>query len=537
VNGDLHIGHLAGFLIPPDIYARFNRLIGNDVAMVSGSDCYGTPTTVEADSRGVKPIEIVNEYHPKRLALFKKADIKFDIFTKTSTDNHKKAAQDMFLKLLEDGYIIKKTTQQFYSEKEKRFLPDRYVEGICPNCGYEKARSDQCENCGKIPEVNELKNPKSRISGSKIKLRDTEHYFLDWPKLQPFLEKYLKEKGPNWREWVRKETKGWLDKGLKPRAITRDLDWGVEIPADRIPKEQLIDNVSGKRIYVWFEAVIGYLSATIEWAKKEGRDWKDFWYPEDNSDVTQVHFMGKDNLVFHTLFWPGQLYGYDQKIHLPDVQAINQFLNLGEGKFSKSQGRIIEAGEIIDQYGVDSVRFYLTLIMPENFDTSFTWEDFKDKVNGILIANFGNFINRTLSQIKGEKCPQVIAIKKEIKDQVSAAFEKSTEQLSETKFRDFLDTVLTLSSYANKFINEEEPWKTKKDDRKRFDSTMANGLYLVLALSTMVKPLLPSTSEKIEKMLGVKVESWIEVTDEIEKAIKKIKVSKKVEPLFNKIEL
>ena len=323
----------------------------------------------------------------------KELGISFDLYTKTDNPNHKKIVQDFFVKLLERGLIFKKETEQYYSPEEKRFLPDRYVEGKCPHCGFAEARSDQCENCGRVLSPGELQNPKNRTSGKPAALKPTEHYFFDWPKLQPFLEKYVAGR-EGWRNWVLKETEGWLKTGLKPRAITRDLDWGVEIPIERIPKELRIDNYEHKRIYVWFEAVIGYFSASLEWAELQGKQWEDWWY---DKDAIHAYFMGKDNLVFHTLFWPGQLHACDEKLHLPDLPVINQFLNLEGRKFSKSRGIIIDSKYFVETYGLDALRFYLTLIAPESADTDFTWADFVGKNNEILIGNLGNFVNRTLT--------------------------------------------------------------------------------------------------------------------------------------------
>ncbi len=299
VNGELHIGHLAGYLIPADIYARFHRYIGNNVLMVSGSDCHGTPITLEAEKKKISPKELVSLYHPKHKKLFNLYNLSFDVYTKTTTTNHKRVVQDLFIRLIKNGYIYKKETNQYFSLKENRFLPDRYVEGVCPYCKFPNARGDQCDNCGRVLEAGELIKPKSKLTGFPVGLNETEHYYFDLPKLEPFLRKYIAKNGPRWRKWVYEETLGWLKKGLRPRSISRDINWGVEIPVKSLPKNLQIKNAKDKRIYVWFEAVIGYLSASIEWSRTTEK-WRNFWY--SNGFITHYYFMGKDNLVFHTLF-------------------------------------------------------------------------------------------------------------------------------------------------------------------------------------------------------------------------------------------
>ncbi|MEK7464255.1 MAG: methionine--tRNA ligase [Patescibacteria group bacterium] len=531
VSGDIHIGHLAGYLLPADIFARFHRYIGNDVLMVSGSDCFGTPITVEADKQNTTPEEIVKKYHPKNVELFKKLGISFDLYTKTDTENHKKVVQDFFIKALEREYIFKKKTDQYYSGSEKRFLPDRYVVGTCPRCGYEDARGDQCDNCGSVLHPGELKDAKGNLTGKPVTLKQTEHYFFNWPQLQKFLEKYI-SKQKKWRPWVMNETKGWLEKGLNARAITRDLDWGVEIPTDRIPEGMRIEGAENKRIYVWFEAVIGYLSASIEWSGKNNKDWKDFWY---NEKVEHAYFMGKDNLVFHTLFWPGELHAYDEKIHLPDSLIINQFLNLEGNKFSRSRGITIDSNYIVDAYGLDPVRFYLTLINPENADANFSWADFVGKTNDLLISNLGNFINRTLTLAKGLKFDKGKPDSK-LEQEVSEIIAMSKKHLESAEFRKYVESILSLSQLGNKYLSEKEPWFLKEKNAIKFKEIMSNSIFMVLGLLLLVKPLMPESAEKIEKMIGVEIGSWPKKeTDYLIKLISEVRVGE-VKHLFNKLE-
>lgn len=502
VNGDIHIGHLAGYLLPADIFARFHRFLGNDVLMVSGSDCFGTPITVEADKRGVAPQDIVDEYHQKDLALFQRLGISYDLYTKTDTKNHARIVQKIFLALVSKGFIFKDQTLQYYSKTAAKFLPDRYVEGECVFCRFDGARSDQCDRCGRILGPDDLKNPRSKLSSEPVELKETEHYFLDWPKLQPFLQKYVAEKSGGWREWVRRETEGWLASGLEPRAITRDLDWGVPIPTDRLPEDFRLAASLRKRFYVWFEAVIGYLSASVEWNPDR---WEEWW---KNPEARHYYFMGKDNLVFHTLFWPGALHGYDETLHLPDVPAINQFLKLDGQQFSKSRGVTISSDEITTQFGNDPVRFYLSLIMPETADANFTWKHFEETHNGILVANLGNFVNRTLTLGKSIRPKATMHLDKRIIHRADAALREAKADLENTEFKKFVKVLLKLSAFGNKYLADETPWKEKNHGSVKFDKTVSSCVYLVLALQAMLKPLLPETYLLLAKMTGVDFETW-----------------------------
>lgn len=536
VNGDLHIGNFISTFLPADISARYHRLRGRDVLMVSGSDCFGTPTTIEADKRKITPKDVENEYHPKRVELVESLNISFDLYTKTDTPNHKKISQDFFIKLLQKGYIFKGSSEQYYSETEKRFLPDRYVEGTCPNCKFEGARSDQCENCGAVLQQGELINPLSKNTKTPVALKTTEHYFLDWPKLQPFLEGYV-EKTSGWRNWVSQEAKGWLKVGLKPREITRDLDWGVELPIEQIPVEQRIANIENKRIYVWFEAVIGYFSASVEWAELTDKEWNPFWY-EDNA--YHYYFMGKDNLIFHTLFWPGQLHVYDEKLKLPDNVVIAQFLNLEGKKFSKSRGLIVDPIYISKKFGIDPIRFYLTLIMPENEDSNFSWDDFYEKVNGVLIGNFGNYINRVLTLSKDLDFSKFSEddLEKEVKEKTLEAFENAYDFMDGAKFKDYLNEVMELSAFGNALMSQKEPWKLKTTDEKAFEKLMFNLVFLVSALNLLASPLFPNAAKTLAENIELGEISLPE-KDKIEELLlekmKKIKVLK-VEPLFSKLD-
>jgi len=539
VNGELHVGHLAGYLLPADICARYNRLIGNKVLMASGSDCHGTPITVEADKKKVSPKVIVEDYHAKDVHLFKNVlRLTYDIYTRTDTPHHAKVTQDIFVKLLEDGYVFVDSSRQYYSLTENRFLPDRYVVGKCPFCGFGDARSDQCDNCGKLIDDGGLVNPRSNISGDGVELRETQHYFLDWPKLNDKLAHYVTGVCGNWKDWVCRETKGWLKEGLKPRAITRDIDWGVELPKDRIPKNMLIDDIDGKRFYVWFDAVIGYLSASMLWSQEGCGDWKDFWY---NKSAKHYYFMGKDNLVFHTLFWPGKLMVYDAALHLPDVVSINMFLNLEGRQFSKSRGVVVDSKQMVETYGNDAVRFYLTLIMPETRDASFSMTDFKEKVNGILVANIGNFIHRTLSIANGVDIKKVDMCVPEnvIAAQINIKYENTRGYLEKCEFRNYLDEIISLASFGNALFDSRKMWTLDKSSDE-FYAAIRQLYSLILALGYLMLPLMPDASEKLFATLGLPVPTlWVagdDLSGVIVKDVNSIDSSIKPKPLFAKIE-
>lgn len=544
VNGDLHIGHLAGYLLPADICARYNRLEGRDVLMVSGSDCFGTPITVEADKRGVSPREIADEYHEKDVDLFlNKLNLTYDEYTRTDHPNHVKITQDFFVKMLEEGAIFIDTTEQYYSPKEERFLPDRYVVGECPFCGFKDARSDQCDNCGKLITHGELINPRSNLNGEKVELKQSEHYFVDWPSLQPRLERYVSKVSGNWKEWVRNETLGWMTEGLKPRAISRDISWGVSIPADRISEEKLIKDHEHKRLYVWFDAVVGYYSGSVLWEKDTGVSIAKFWenVGTENNPQKHYYFMGKDNLVFHTLFWPGQLMVYDEALHLPDTVSINMFLNFEGRQFSKSRGVSIGIDEIIEQYGNDPVRFYLTQIMPELRDSSFSWEDFKEKVNGVLVANLGNFIHRSLSLGYGLDIGDLEEheVEPKVKEAVDKAFSSARDNLENCRFRFYLDDILALSGFGNSLVDAEMVWELKKINEDSFKHVMKQLYFIVISLGLLMNPLLPHASQRLFKMLGVETpELWPEKRSngELFDIFRAMKPHNKPEPLFNKLE-
>lgn len=566
VNGDLHVGHLAGYLIPADIVARFNRLIGNDVLMVSGSDCHGTPITVESDKTGKSPSEIVDFYHARDVALFKKYKLSYNLYTKTTSKVHKEVVQKLFLDLLQNGFILKKKEKQYYSETENKFLPDRYVEGECPHCHALEQRSDQCEACGRMLEPGTLINAYSKLSKSNVILKETEHYYLDLSKLSDDLEAYVDSKKNVWRKWVYKEAKGWIKEGLRPRAITRDLDWGIELPVEEIPDNMKLDTFEGKRLYVWFEAVTGYLSAPQEWVYRQNRfkdgtlnpldniknnkdlifnkfegqseNWEDWWFGEGS---THYYFLGQDNVVFHTLLWPGQLMGAGD-YNLPDIVSANKFMNYEGKKFSKSRNWIIDSNEIADKFGVETVRYYITANLPENKEGNFVWDAFYDANNNELVANLGNFINRTLVFIE-KYCEGKIEGTTDLADpfvvkKVQEVYEKTEQLLKSSDIVDALQEVMGLAAFGNKYFNDSEVWKLIKSDKVTAEKYLLNLYQIVQALSVLIEPILPEASEKLRRLLDLPTLKPIVGQNYWRyEFLENVELKSKVETLFRKIDV
>lgn len=527
VNGDIHLGHIAGYLLPADMFARYKRFCGDDVLMVSGSDCHGTPITVEADKTGIAPAEVIKKYHKHDVDLFKFYGLTYNLYTKTTTENHKQVTQQMFMDLLKNGFISKDVMKQYFSPAENKFLPDRYVEGKCPHCGAEEQRSDQCESCGRWLGEGELINPYSKLTKSPVELKETEHYFLNFDKLAGELKDYVATKKGIWRDWVFAEADGWLREGLQKRAITRDLDWGVELPVkeiSKLDKDKQLASYTNKRIYVWFEAVIGYLSAAVEWSqisskgapssssydgiysKYEGQstDWRDWWL---NPQSEHYYFMGQDNLVFHTLMWPGQLIGSNQGYTLPWNVVINRFMNYEGRKFSKSRNWIIDSGAIAEKYGVDTVRYAVGSNLPENKESDFTWKGFVEATNNELVANLGNFINRTLKFFETKMGGSIKGVEadldEDVKDTIDMQFRESASLFNKAKFVEGIQQIMNLSRFGNQYFDREEIWKTIKTDEAEAKKVMLNLLNIVSALNVLIAPVTPTAAEKLSKMLPI----------------------------------
>lgn len=504
VNDIFHIGHLAGAYLPPDIFARFHKLQGNRVLMVSGSDFHGTPITLRAEKEKKKPVQIARYFHQLNKRYFRKFAIEYTLYTSTHTLNHRKVVQNFFLKLLKAGFIKILKTEQLYSEKSKRFLQDRYVEGECPHCHYPEARGDQCEKCGRTLDALELINPRSKLDRSRLVRKVSENYFFDLPQLQSRVEKWLLS-CQEMRSWVKKEALGWIKEGLKPRAISRDLDYGVPLPITKIPQDQRIENIENKVFYVWFEAVIGYLSAAIEYSKKIKKPnyWQDFFY---QPRAETYYFVGQDNLVFHTINWPAQLIAYNRKINLPTNVFVNKFLLLEGEKMSKSRRWYIETPYFVRNYPAESLRFYLALNLPEQKELNFSWRDFVETNNSLLVGVIGNFIHRLLIFTKknfGQRFNfSSFSLDPEVKSVLDQTFKKTKIFLEKGEFRASLKEIVNLASFGNQYIDRHKIWKMVKEDKERTKDIVANCLAIVENLRVLLYPFLPKSIERLNQMLG-----------------------------------
>ncbi len=498
-NGHLHVGHVAGAYLPADIFARYQRLRGNDILMVSGSDCHGTPITLQAAREGVAPQDVIRRYHASFLETFRTLGISFDLFTQTYTVNHYAATRTFFLKLLDNGCLYKKTGLASYSESLERFLPDRFVEGICPNCQYTKARGDQCDNCGTLHEPSELGKPHSTLDGGPVTFRETEHFILDLPKLEPVLRSWLEGRDRSyWRNNTLQFTFNWLRKGLQGRAITRDLEWGVPVPVDS-------EAFKDKRIYVWFDAVIGYYSASIEWAERNGTPdrWREWW---ENPDARSYYFIGKDNIPFHTIIWPAMLLGYDG-LTLPYDIPANEFYNLEGEKMSTSRDWALWAKDVQTQFAPDAIRYYLAASAPEGRDTSWYWSEFVRRNNDELVATWGNLVHRVLNVAHRHfgRVPEAGTLEDADLNIMAAGaecFDKVGAFLDSVQIKAALQEALSLAQRTNQYVSEQEPWKLVKTNPARAQTVLHTGLQLLDYLKVLLSPFLPFSSQQLHEMLG-----------------------------------
>ncbi len=499
-NGPFHVGHMAGAYLPADIFARYQRLRGRQVLMVSGSDCHGTPITLAAEKEGVTPQTIINRYHQSFIDTLHAMGITFDLFTQTYTANHYAATTDIFEKLQAKGYIYREIAIGSYSESLQRFLPDRFVEGTCPNCNYAKARGDQCDKCGQLRDPKELGSPRSTLDGAPVIFRDTEHFFLDLAKLEPALREWLDSTDRDyWRSNTMQFTQNWLREGLHGRAITRDLEWGVPVPGD-------VAGFADKRIYVWFDAVIGYYSASLEWAKRTGQPdaWRKWWDPA--SAQRSYYFIGKDNIPFHTIIWPAMLLGYGDRALPYDVPA-NEFLNLEGQKMSTSQNWALWMPDIMSRYEPDLVRYYLTAAAPEGRDSNWSWAEFVQRTNSELVATWGNLANRVLTiaqrNFGGVPTPNELnAADTTLLNTIETGFARVTELYEAVKLRSALQEAMALAQTANQYLSEQEPWKVVKVDRERAATVIFVALKVVDTLNRLFSPIMPHASQKLHQMLG-----------------------------------
>jgi methionyl-tRNA synthetase len=510
-NAEIHVGNITGSHLPGDIVARYHRLKGDRVLMVSGTDAHGTPVTLRADSEGRPVEEVYQRFHNQFLELFQKAGISYDLFTTTHTENHFKVAQSMFLALNKNGFLYTESRPQWYSPAARRFLPDRYVEGTCYFCGHEGARSDQCDNCGNVLEPEKLINPRSKVDGSTPELRETRHFFLDLSKLQADVAEFLRQRQGYWRETVVGQSLGQIEsEGLHPRAITRDLDWGIPVP---------VEGWEGKCLYVWFEAVIGYLSATIEWAQLTGQPeaWRDFW--TDISAKT-YYFVGKDNIFFHATMWPAQLKGAGKEfveiftggegapLNLPYDLPANQFMNLEGQKLSGSRNWAIWGLDFLTRYDPDALRYYLTINMPELRDSDWDWDEFIARNNNELVATWGNLVNRVLPfayKYWDGRVPdpgELRQVDKDIIVTVESGFKSVGEHLEAVRLRAALSEALRLTAEVNKYQDTTSPWFEIKSDKNAAARSIYTALRVIDSLKLLFAPFLPFSSERLNRYLG-----------------------------------
>lgn len=543
-NGYIHLGHLAGAYLPADIYCRHKRLMGEELLYVCGSDEHGVAITIAAEQEGVKPKQIIDKYHKANKQAFDKFGMSFDVYSRTSKLIHHETAKAFFKDFLKKDLLHEKKEEQFYDPKANMFLPDRYVEGICPNCGADGARGDQCDSCGAYYNQLELKDPKSRVTGDKPIVKKTTHWYMRFDKFQGFLEDYIESHAGDWKENVLQQTRSWLKQGLAERAITRDLNWGIAI--DDID-EVLKEHAEGKVLYVWFEAVLGYISATKELMTKlemenqaKAPDWKKWW---QNKDTDYIAFIGKDNIVFHTLIFPALLHARGDNYILPKNVPANEFLNLESQKISKSRNWTIDLQDFVNDFPqphfIDALRYALAMNFPETRDSDFTWKDFQNRNNNELSAILGNFVNRTLTFLHKNFDGKVPELKEKYGDlpndwkdtaekylsgndvdeqnftdkysendlavikALSTGIQKVADLYGRYRFRDGITQTMNIARAANKYFNDEEPWKSAKNDMEKCAKSMYVCTQLVRSLAIVFAPILPFTSEKIQEMLDL----------------------------------
>jgi len=555
-NGPVHIGHLAGVYVPADIFARYQRLKGNDVAYICGSDEHGVPITIKAKKEGVTPQQVVDKYHAMIKASFKEFGISFDNYSRTSAKIHHETASEFFMKLYNDDKFIEETNQQLYDAEANQFLADRFVVGTCPKCGFEESYGDQCENCGTSHNATDLINPKSAITGNTPSLKETKHWFLPLDQYESFLKEWILEgHKDDWKPNVYGQVKSWVDDGLRPRAVTRDLDWGIPVP---------VPGGEGKVLYVWFDAPIGYISSTKEWAAKKGINWEPYW---KDKDTKLLHFIGKDNIVFHCIIFPSMLKAEGSYV-LPENVPANEFLNLEGNKISTSKNWAVWLHEYLEDFPEkqDVLRYTLTANAPETKDNDFTWKDFQARNNNELVAILGNFINRVVvltNKYYDGKVPSPAAFT-DVDEDTLAMLQKYPQIISKSieryRFREALVELMNLARLGNKYLADEEPWKVIKEDEARVQTIMFVALQIASGLAVLCEPFLPFTATKLKGILNIEnTLGWTDVKEkqalltanhqigkgellfakiedaEVQKQLDKLQASKQANEAVNKI--
>lgn len=525
-NGPIHIGHMAGVYIPADIYCRYLRMMGEEVLFIGGSDEHGVPVTIRAKKEGCTPQDVVDRYHNIIKKSFEEFGTSFDIYSRTTSNIHQKTASDFFLKLYNEGKFIEQTSKQYYDEQEQTFLADRYITGTCPICGNERAYGDQCESCGSSLNATDLINPKSALSGNVPVLKETKHWFLPLNDYESFLKEWILENHKEWKTNVYGQCKSWLDNGLQPRAVTRDLDWGIKVP---------LKDAEGKVLYVWFDAPIGYISNTIEYDKD---NWKKWW---KQKDTKLVHFIGKDNIVFHCIVFPSMLKAAGDYI-LPENVPANEFLNLEGDKISTSRNWAVWLNEYLEDFPnkQDVLKYVLCANAPETKDNDFTWKDFQTRNNSELVAILGNFVNRTIvltHKYFNGKVPaknELNELDKQTIEEIKLYPEKIGTLIENYKFRDALFEMMNLARLGNKYLTENEPWKTFKTDIKRTETVLNISLQICANLAILMEPFVQFSAKKLQQMLNLNSLKWFEAGN-----CELLKIGQEIQPaelLFERIE-
>jgi methionyl-tRNA synthetase len=532
-NGPIHIGHLAGVYVPADIYARYKRLTGHDVAFICGSDEHGVPITIKAKKEGVSPQDIVDKYHAIIKQSFEDFGITFDNYSRTTAKIHHDTASEFFKTLYDKNEFVEEVSEQLYDADAKQFLADRFVVGTCPKCGNEESYGDQCENCGTSHNATDLINPKSAITGNVPSLKETKHWYLPLNKHEEFLKEWILEgHEKDWKSNVYGQVKSWITDGLRPRAVTRDLDWGIPVP---------VEGGEGKVLYVWFDAPIGYISATKEWAEREGKDWEPYW---KDQDTKLVHFIGKDNIVFHCIIFPSMLKAEGSYI-LPDNVPANEFLNLEGNKLSTSKNWAVWLPDYLQDFPnqQDILRYALTANAPETKDNDFTWKDFQARNNNELVAIFGNFINR-VAVLSNKYYNGIVptpnaltSVDEETLTAIKAYPSVISSSLERYRFREASQELMNLARLGNKYLADEEPWKIVKDNPERVETIMYIALQIASALATLSEPFLPFTSAKLKTILNTDENTWDDIATKTVLLASGHSLQKgKAELLFSKIE-
>ncbi len=520
-NGPLHIGHLAGAYLPADIYTRFQKLKGRDAVHICGTDEHGVAITLSAKKEGKTPRELVDYYHLNIKNTFDRIGIKFENFSRTTREIHYKLSQEIFLKIYNKGYIEKREVKQFYCENDKMFLPDRYIIGICPYCGYDKSRGDQCEKCGRWLEPTDLKEPKCSLCLKTPVLKNSFQYFFKLNEFEHKLKEYIESKKGKWKENVLNFVNNWLKEGLKPRAITRDLEWGVPVP---------LEEAKDKVLYVWFDAPIGYISSTIEWNKDK---WELYW---KNKDTKIVHFIGKDNIVFHAIVWPAMLMA-EGSYNLPEDIPANEFLNLMGEKISTSRKWALWVDELLDRFNPDYIRFFIAYIMPENKDSDFNLYEFKERVNNELINKYGNLVSRTfgfITRFFDGKIPNIEAQNFEEFEEFKKFIYEVENHLEKFEFRKALFTIISALDFINAYLDKYKPWSLIKYDEKQARRLVFNAIQMIRSVSIIFEPFIPFSAKKVLSAISISEYSWDD-SKRIDESLRGIKILE-IGNLFNKIE-